>query len=113
MLSSIRLVDGPALGKYEVANGHNIMNEGEKRCIMMTSGSATPKGIVFQVSNIHKRLMSVGAMAGAGFECVLGKQGGLMRDVDTGECIPLTRKGNLYMLKAWVKAADSDFVRPS
>ena len=89
------------------------MNEGEKRCITMTPGSATPKGIIFQVSNVHKPLMSVGAMADAGFECVLGKVGGVMRDVDSGECIPLTRKGNLYVLKAWVRAADSDFVRPS
>ena len=92
--------------EYEVANGHAIINEGQKRCMMMTPGSSTPKGIIFQVSDVHKPLMSVGAMADAGYECLLSKQGGFMRDVDTGEMIPLTRRGNLYVLKAWVRAAD-------
>ena len=99
--------------EYEVANGQNILNEGQKRCIMMTPGSATPKGIIFQVSDVHKPLMSVGAMTDAGFECLLAKEGGFMRDVEQGEIIPLTRRGNLYILKAWVRSADSDFVRPS
>ena len=98
---------------YEVANGHEIVNEGQKRCMMMTPGSRTPKGIVFQVSNVHKPLMSVGAMADAGFECLLSKNGGIMRDVDTGEMIPLVRQGNLYILRAWVRSADSPFVGPS
>ena len=80
---------------------------------MMTPGSPVPKGIVFQVSDVHKPLMSVGSMADAGFECLLGKNGGVMRDVDTGECIPLTRHGNLYVLRAWVKSADADFTRQS
>ena len=74
---------------------------------MMTRGSQTPKGIVFQVSDVHKPLMSVGSMADAGFECLLGKQGGIMRDVDSGEMIPLTRRGNLYHFRAWVRSADS------
>ena len=116
MLSSIDTEpsEGSKRGdEYEVASGHSIVNEGQKRCVMMTQGSTTPKGIVFQVSDVHKPLMSVGAMADAGFECLLGKEGGFMRDVDTGERIPLVRRGNLYMLKAWVKSADSDLTRPS
>ena len=86
---------------------------GEKRCVMMTEGSACPKGIVFQVSNAHKPLMSVGAMTDAGYECLLAKERGFMRDVDSGEMIPLIRRGNLYHLRAWVKAADTPFGRPS
>ena len=98
--------------EYEVANGHSIVNEGEKRCVMMTPGSKVPKGIVFQVTDVHKPLMSVGAMADAGFECLMAKQGGFMRDVDTGELIPLKRLGNLYVLQAWVRSADVPFGRP-
>ena len=74
---------------------------------MMTPGSSEPKGIIFQVSDVYKPLMSVGSMADAGFKCRLSKTGGVMRDVDSGEMIPLTRRGNLYHLRAWVKAADS------
>ena len=116
MLSSIATeqTDASRAGEeYEVANGQNILNEGQKRCMMMTPGSATPKGIIFQVSDVHKPLMSVGAMTDSGFECLLAKEGGFMRDIETGEMIPLTRRGNLYVLKAWVRSADSDFVRPS
>jgi hypothetical protein len=93
--------------EYEVANGHVIYNEGVKRCIMMTRGSATPKGIIFQVSDVHKPLMSVGSMADAGFECLLGRAGGLLRDEDSGEMIPLERRGNLYHFKAWIRSADN------
>ena len=87
MLMSIKLQSNDASRRgdeYEVANGHTIPVEGEKRCIMITSGSCAPKGIVFQVSNVHKPLMSVGSMADAGFDCILSKDGGVMRDRDSG-----------------------------
>ena len=109
MLSSIRIESTEASRageEYEVANGHAILNEGAKRCIMMTPGSSESKGIIFRVSDVHKPLMSVGSMAVAGFECLLSKTGGIMRDVDSGEMIPLTRRGYLYHSRAWVKAAD-------
>ena len=80
---------------------------------MMTPGSQLPKGIVFQVSNVHKPLMSVGAMTDAGYECLLSKTGGIVRDIDSGEMIPLVRRGNLYVLRAWVRSADSPFAGPS
>ena len=92
---------------------YDILNEGQKRCMMMTPGSATPKGIILQVSDVHKPLTSAGAMTDAGFECLLAKEGGFMRDIETGEMIPLTRRGNLYVPKAGVRSADSDFLRPS
>ena len=73
----------------------------------MTPGSSEPKDIIFQVSDAHKPLMSVGSMADAGFECLLSKTGGFMRDIDSGEMIPLTRRGNLFHFRAWVNGADS------
>ena len=116
MLSSIRTESTEASrngDEYEVANGHCIVNEGQKRCMMMTPGSTTPKGVVFQVSDVHKPLMSVGAMTDAGYEILFRKEGGFMRDMDSGEQIPLQRRGNLYVLKAWVCAADASFTRQS
>ena len=109
MLSSIKTESTEAsrnLEEYEVANGHTIINEGQKRCMMMTPGSTVPKGIVFQVTDVHKPLMSVGAMCDAGYECLMSKAGGFMRDIDTGEMIPLVRRGNLYVLQAWVRSSD-------
>ena len=109
MLASIQTVStaaSRAMEEYEVANGHVIINEGEKRCLMMTPGSTVPKGIVFQVTDVHKPLMSVGAMCDAGYECLMSMEGGFMRDIESGEMIPLTRKGNLYVLQAWVRTAE-------
>ena len=83
MLSSIHVVSTEAsrnLETYEVANGCTIVNEGEKRCVTMTPGSQVPKGIIFQVTDVHKPLMSVGAMCDAGYECLMSKQGGFIRD---------------------------------
>ena len=83
--------------EYEVANGHSTLNNGQKRCAMMTSGSAIPKGVIFQASDVHKPLMDVGSMADAGFECLLSKNGGIVRDVDTGDEIPVERRKNVHI----------------
>ena len=68
MLSSIRTerTEASRAGEeYEVANGHALLNDGQKRCIMMTPRSSEPKGIIFQASDAHKPLMSVSSMAHA------------------------------------------------
>ena len=89
--------------EYEVANGATIPNLGERRCLMMTVGSTAAKRIVFQVADVHKPLLSISRCADMGFRCHLGKEGGYMEDTVTGETIPLLRRENLYVMKAWVK----------
>ena len=74
---------------------------------MMTVGSTSAKRIVFQVADVHKPLLSISRCADMGFECVLGKAGGYLRDVVTGEQIPIQRKDNLYVLRTWVRADPS------
>ena len=49
--------------EYEVANGAHIPNLGERRCEMMTIGSAVGKRITFQVADVHKPLLSVTAVS--------------------------------------------------
>ena len=95
---------GSRRGKhYEVANGHTIKKLGEKRLTMMTEGSMRAKGIKLQVCDVHRSLLSLSKAADAGFETFLGKEGGWLRDAQTGERVPLHRRGNLYIMKAWVK----------
>ena len=38
-----------------------------------------------------------------GYECMLGKGGGELRDTVTGDIIPLHRRDNLYVMKALTK----------
>ena len=81
----------------------------------MTLGSRTCKKTCFQVADVHKPLLSISRIADLGFDCILGKAGGYLADTVTGERIPLTRRDNLYVLKAWVKQDPNDtapFVGP-
>ena len=95
---------------FEVANGAFILNMGERRCVMMTEGSGVPKHITFQVADVHKPLLSVSRLADNGYQCVLGDKNGHLEDVHTGEKIPLIRRDNLYVMKAWLRAS-SGFAR--
>jgi hypothetical protein len=89
--------------EYEVANGEHIPNLGERRCEMMTIGSSICKNIVFQVADVHKPLLSISGCADMGFDCYLGEKGGHLLDKHTGEKIPLERRDNLYIMRAWIR----------
>ena len=70
---------------------------------MMTEDSSTAKQIAFQCADVHKALLSVTKCSDMGYECVLGKLGGELRDVVTGDRIPIHRRENLYYIRAWIK----------
>ena len=63
-----------------------------------------------QVADVHMALLSLSKCADLGFESRFGKRAGALIDAETGEVVPLQRKGNLYVLKCWLKAAP--FGRP-
>ena len=69
----------------------------------MTLGAKTPKRMTFQVADVHKLLLSVTRVADDGFDCWLSRRGGCLIDVWSGESIPVQRKGNLYVMKVWIK----------
>ena len=97
--------------EYEVANGEALPNLGEKRCLLITEDSGLMKRLTFQRADVHKALLSVSKIADLGYDCVLGKGGGKLIDTITGDIIPLHRKGNLYVMRAWVRQ-DLGFTRP-
>ena len=96
--------------EYEVATGESIPNLGEKRCEMWTEGASAPKSISMQVADVHKALLSLSRCADMGFESRFGAPFGCLIDTMTGEITPLQRRGNLYILRAWIRAAP--FGRP-
>ena len=96
---------------YEVANGASIPNLGERRCEIWTEGASKVRNITMQVADVHKGLLSLSRCADMGFESRFGQRYGCLIDSGSGEVIPLTRKGNLYMLKCWVRAAPAGFAR--
>ena len=58
-----------------------------------------------QVADVHKALLSLGRCADTGFESRFGRVAGSLINAETGEVVPLQRKGNLHVLKCWLKAA--------
>ena len=91
--------------EYEVANGQSIPNLGERRCLVWTEGATEAKRMNMQVADVHKGLLSLSRCADMGFEARFGRLAGALVCETTGEVIPLMRKGNLYVLRVWVKAA--------
>ena len=99
--------------EYEVANGETIPNLGERHCLLMSENSNVMKKIVFQCADIHKPLLSVSRCADLGYQCILDDHGGMLKDKINGEEIPLHRRGNLYVMRAWVRQdKPSGFSRP-
>ena len=96
--------------EYEVANGQSIPNLGERRCFMWTESATEAKAISMQVADVHKALLSLSRCADMGYESRFGRKAGCLICEKTGEVIPLIRRGNLYILRAWVRAAP--FHRP-
>ena len=100
--------------EYEIANGETPPNAAERRCLLMSENSHQMKKIVFQCADIHKPVLSVSRCADLGYKCVLDKEGGELVDKVTGEVIPLRRRGNLHVMRAWVRPdkSASDFGSP-
>ena len=97
---------GPGF-EYEVANGDTIPCLGERRLQLWTEGSNQPRAMSIQVADVHKPLLSLSRCADAGYESRFGRELGCLYGVTAGDVIPLHRRGNLYFLRAWVKAADA------
>ena len=91
--------------EYEVANGQSIPNLGERRCLVWTEGATEAKKMNMQVADVHKGLLCLSRSADMGFESRFGRRAGALVCETTGEVVPLIRRGNLYVLKVWVKAA--------
>ena len=91
--------------EYEVANAESIPNLGERHLAIWPEGSSQPRHICMQVADVHKPLLSLSRCADLGFESRFGKSAGALVDGHSGEVIPLHRVGNLYMLRAWIRAA--------
>ena len=98
--------------EYEVANGETVLNLGARYCLLMSENSKEMKRITFQCADIHKPLLSVSRISDLGYDCILTNVGGKLRDRVFGETMPLHRRGNLYVMQAWIRQDKSSFTRP-
>ena len=50
-----------------------------------------------------KALLSITRAADVGYECNVNAKGSYLLDTWSGEKVPIARKGNLYVMRAWAK----------
>ena len=111
------------LAPEDMASLQNLAEDciGDKPAVRITGNAklrdllrpgSTMNRIALQCADVHTALLSVSRFADQGYECTLGKLGGVLRDVDIGDLIPLHRRDNLYVMRARLKQDYSGFARP-
>jgi hypothetical protein len=103
--ASIPTVDGPASKRgvlYEVASGHQIPNEGEKRFSAVTE-EGKEKKLVLQVCDVNQGLLSVAKMMTAGNRVVFDPSGSYVESKTTGDRTWLKERGGMFIMKLWVR----------
>ena len=78
---------------------------GERHCEIFCEGAESSMMMHFQVADIHRPLLSLSRAADQGFRSYLDWYGGYLEDTKTGECIPIQRRGNLYVMQIWVRGS--------
>ena len=95
--------------EYEVASGQTIPNLGERHMEVVAEGGAgTALLLHFQVADVHRPLLSFSKAADMGFRSYLDSFCGWLEDEQTGEWLPITRKGDLYVMQLWVRACEDE-----
>ena len=98
---------------YEVADGTEIPNLGERRFLGYTEDGGA-KGMTAQICAVNKTLMSVSKIASKGNRVVFDDDGSYIQDKESGERTWLTQSGGMYYLKMWVSrksTAEAGFCR--
>ena len=87
--------------KYEVANGIQIPNLGERRFVGVTEDGIA-RGMIAQICAVNKTLMSVSKIARAGNRVVFDDDGSCIEDKGTGERIWMAQVGGMYPVELCV-----------
>ena len=96
---------------YEVANGDEIDNEGEKRFVlhMITVDGADSggNGMAAQICKVHRPLMSVKKICRNGQRVVFDDEGSYVENKMTGERIQVLEQDGEYVLDVWVNTEET------
>ena len=87
---------------YEVANGTQIPNEGEKRFHAVTEEGAT-KGMVLQVADVNQALLSVSKAMRAGNKVVFDDADTYIECKRNGQKTWMKEKNGMFIMKLWVR----------
>ena len=101
--SNIMTKDGSKKGiEYEVADGHRIPNEGEKRFHAVTEEGVV-KLMTLQVADVNQTLLSVSRTNEAGNKVVFDGDASYIENKLTGQKTWLRKKNGMFTIKLWVQ----------
>ena len=83
-------------------DGAEIPNFGEQDALWESDEGINCK-MVIQLSEVDRVLLVATELADNGFEVILRKRDGLIKNLRTGKTIKLLRKGGVYIVRMWVK----------
>ena len=115
MLKSVETTEGEASRRgvaYEVADGKRIPNLGEKRFVGFTA-EGIEKGLVCQVCDVNRPLLSVSKIVNAGHTVTFSPSGSWIQDNETGQTMALREDAGMYTIQMWVRNRQAPFGRPS
>ena len=106
---TIRESKASAMGvRYEVANGQQIANEGERHMVTRTEAGQVRK-MISQVCDVNKCLLSIIKTCRAGHTVTFRHDGGAIKILATGEEVAIGVRNNAYVLPLWVRTSpDND-----
>jgi len=110
-LTSVPTVEGQASRRgvlYEVANGTQIPNEGEKRFIAVTE-EGVEKKLVLQVCDVNQGLISASKLAAAGNRVMLDDDASYVENKTSGQRTWLKNRNGMYIMSLWVRRQQSPF----
>ena len=97
---------------YEVANGDEIFNQGDKKFIAyMTTvqgQDSEGRGVTAQICDVHRPLMSVRKMCKSGHKVIFDEEGSYVENKETGEQLKIIEEDGEYLLDVWVRAKESN-----
>ena len=91
--------------EYEVANGVQIPNMGEREFVGVTENGAQ-RSILAQVCDVNRGLLSVRKVTKSGNKVVFDEDGSYIQNKATGEITMLKENAGMYELVMWVKRKD-------
>ena len=83
-------------------DGAEIPNYGEQDALWESDEGINCKMVV-QISDVDRVSLSAAELADNGFETVLKKHDGYIKNMKSKKTIKLLRKGGVYIVRMWVK----------
>ena len=99
--------------RFVAANGAEMTHHGKKEVKFKRRDKDGVMALNFEVTDVTKPLVAVRRIVEKGNEVVFGQNGGLIKNVTTGQEIPLVKKGGCYVMSVDLMAKGEGFRWPA